>query len=148
MWVKGRDNEFVRYLHTSLPAADPHHVFAAVVRTSVEPSVARVDVEPCFGEQRLPALRLEPPQRHLRRAARAADGERQRLLSAIPIRTLEVPRLALEPEAVGLLDVLVRRGEDVEDQPPAGQEQLAGGAEGLEPLLVGCEMEVGAEGAG
>src|SRR2546430_8710653 len=145
---RGRDNEIVRYLHTSLPSSDPHGVFAAVVRTPVEPPVARVHREACFGEQRLPALRLEPPQRHRRFAARAADGERQRLLAAIPLRPFEDARLALEPETMRRLDVLARRREDVEDEPPAGEEQVAGGPERLDSLGVRPEMEVRAEWAG
>ena len=47
-----------------------------------------------------------------------------------------------------LLDVLARRREDVEDEPPAGEEQVAGGTERLDSLGVRAEMEVRAKRAG
>src|SRR5215831_14732164 len=63
----------------SASACDPHRVLAAPERPAVEPAVAGLDGEAGLAEERVPALRLEPRERHRRRAARPADGERQRL---------------------------------------------------------------------
>src|SRR4029453_1389344 len=65
--------------------------------------------------------------------------------SPIPAGTLEDLRLALDPAAVGLLDVVSSRCEDVEDQPPAWDEQLAGSAERGDSSLLVREMKVGPE---
>ena len=129
-------------------SGDPDGVFAARVRPPVEPAVARVDGEAGLGEERVPALRLEPPERHRRRALRAAHREGQRLRLEIPVGALVDPRLALDPAAVRLLDVLLGGREDVEDEPAAGLEQLPRRAERLEPLLVRGQVEIGPERAG
>ena len=71
----------------------------------VEPPVARKHLEARLREQRVPARGLEPPQRHRRLAARAADGESQRLRVEIPVGALVDAGLALDPAAVRLLDV-------------------------------------------
>src|SRR5262249_61333332 len=61
--------------------------------------------------------------------------------------TLEDARLALEPPALGLGDVVVARGEDVEDQAAAVDQQLARRAQSLEPLLVRVEVQERPKGA-
>ena len=48
-----------------------------------------------------------------------ADGERERPRALVPVGALEDARLALEPAAVRLLDVLAARREDVEDEATA-----------------------------
>src|SRR3954453_21139993 len=97
-------------------ACDPDGVFAAVVRPSVEPAVARFDPEPCFCKQCVPPFRLEPPQLHRRIAARSPHRERKRLLFHVPVRALVDTRLALDPTSIRLVDVVLRRLEHVEDE--------------------------------
>ncbi len=70
-----------------------------------------------------------------------ADRERERPRALVPVGALEDPRLALEPAAVRLLDVLAARGEDVEDEAAAGLEQRAGGAERAQLLVLGLHVE-------
>ena len=72
-----------------------------------------------------PLGRREPGEQHRRRLLAAPHGERQRPLALVPVGALEDPGLALEPAAVRLLDVLAARGEDVEDEPAAREQQLA-----------------------
>ena len=63
----------------------------------------------------------------------------------IPVGALVDARLALDPAAVRLLDVLAGRREDVEDEAAARPQQLARGAQRLEPLLVVPQVEIRAE---
>src|SRR5438045_9595483 len=93
----------------------------------------------------MPAFGRDPPERHRRGALRAAHRERERLRREIPVGSLVDARLALDPATVRLLDVLAGRREDVEDEAPAGQEQLARGAECLESLVVVPQMEIRAK---
>ena len=121
----------------SFSEGDPDAVLAAGERPPVEPAVAREHLEAGLGEQRVPRARA--------RATTASSstrpaGPRTESVSVcaveVPVGPLVDARLALDPAAVRLLDVLAGRREDVEDEPPAGPEQLAGGAERLEPLGV------------
>ena len=61
--------------------------------------------------------------------------------TAVPAGPLVDPGLALDEAVVGLADV--RRGglEGVEDQPPAGRQELAGRAQGGQPLLVAAQVQ-------
>src|ERR1700751_5945122 len=104
----------------SFSAGDPHAVLASGERTPVEPAVAREHVEAGLGEKRLPTLGLDPPERHRRGTLRPSHREGERPRGEIPVGALVDAGLALDPAAVGLLDVLARRREDVEDQTPAG----------------------------
>src|SRR5262245_52799636 len=90
----------------SLSAGDPDTVLAAGERPAVEPAVALEDLQAGLGEERVPARGLDPPERHRRGALRAADRERQGLSREIPVGALVDVRLALDPAAVRLLDVL------------------------------------------
>ena len=102
---------------TLAAARDEDHVLLAVVRSPVEPAVQRLDVEAGLVEQ--------PEPLGQRRASAApnvvaAPSERTESESVrellVPVGALEDPRLALEPAAVRLLDVLAARSEDVEDE--------------------------------
>ena len=55
----------------------------------------------------------------------------------VPVGALVDLRLALEPAAVRLLDVLLRGREDVEDEASAGLEQPPHRAERAPPVAVG-----------
>ncbi len=68
-------------------------------------------------------------------------------LARVPVGALEDSRLALQPPAVRLLDVLAARREHVEDEAATGHEQVVGGAQRLQPLRLAVEMEIGPEGA-
>ena len=92
------------------------------VRRAVEPAVARVDLEAGLGKKRVPPLRLEPPERHRRLLVRSAHREREGLPLEIPVGALVDAGLALDPAAVGLVDVVLRGAEHVEDQPSAVDE--------------------------
>src|SRR5262249_60491416 len=59
---------------------------------------------------------LQPVQRETRADLAAAHGEPQRSCALVPVGALEDGRLSLQPAAVGLLDVLARRREDVEHE--------------------------------
>src|SRR5207237_10169097 len=100
-------------------AGDPDAVLAARERPAVEPAIAIEHLEAGLGEERVPARRFDPPERHRRGALRAANRESERLRSEIPVGALVDARLALDPAAVRLLDVLAGRREDVEDEAPA-----------------------------
>ena len=63
----------------------------------------------------------------------------------VPVGALEDARLALEPEAVRLLDVLAARGEDVEDEAAARLEQAARRAQRAELLGLGLHVQERAE---
>src|SRR6187431_1101719 len=104
-------------------------VLAARVGPTVEPAPLRLDVEAGAVEQQPPLGRREPGEVHRRGLLAAPDRERQRPLALVPVGALEDPGFALEPAAVRVLDVLRTRGEDVEDEPAAGHEQLARSAE-------------------
>jgi hypothetical protein len=82
------------------------------------------------------------------RCIRVSPGEGEHPLVEVPIRSLPDSRLALEPAAVRLLDVVAARGEDVEDEAPAREQECVDGLERLDPVLVGLEVEQRAEGAG
>src|SRR5262249_28897575 len=124
---------------------DPDAVLASGERTPVEPAVAGKDLEAGLGEERVPAGGFDPPQRHRRLALRPTHRQRQGLLHEIPVRALVDARLPLDPAALRLLDVLAGGCEDVEDQPPAGAEQLPRGTQRLEALVVVAQVEVGPE---
>ena len=83
-------------------------VLAAGVRPAVEPAPLRLDVEAGAVEQQPPLGRREPGEMHRRRLLAAAHRQRQRPLALVPVGALEDPRLALEPAAVRVLDVLAR----------------------------------------
>src|SRR2546428_1161236 len=106
-------------------ARDPNHVFAAVVRRSVEPAVAGLDPEGGPLEELVPLGRRDPRERHRRLALGAADGERERPRVLVPFRAFVDARLALKPAAVRLGNVVGAGGEDVEDETSAWEEQLA-----------------------
>ena len=63
----------------------------------------------------------------------------------VPHRKLEDPRLALEPLALRLGDVVSVRSEHVEHKTAAGQEQIVGGVEDGQPVLVRVHVQQGAE---
>jgi hypothetical protein len=79
------------------------------------------------------------------RRSGAPDREDERPRADVPVGALEDPRLALQPEAVGLLDVLVARREHVEDEPAARLEQRRRGGERTELLPLVDHVEEGAE---
>ena len=68
-------------------------------------------------------------------------------VARVPVGALEDLGLALEPARVCVRDVVLRRLEHVEDEPAAGQKQLAGGLERLDALGVVGHVQVRAEGA-
>ena len=72
-------------------------------------------------------------------SAERTDRESVRLPR--PVGALEDPRLALEPTAARLLDVVSTRGEDVEDEASAGLEQCAGRAQRTKLLGFGFHVE-------
>jgi hypothetical protein len=130
------------------PTGDPDGVLAALIWTHVEPAVAGDDLEVRLLEQVPPFVRRTPGEVHAGLTALPAHGEREDAPSEIPVGPLPDPRLALEPAAVRLLDVLAARGEDVEDETPAGHEEAAHGSKGLEPFCVGLDVEESAERTG
>src|SRR3954447_23179979 len=110
-------------------AGDPDRVFATCVRPAVEPAVAGDYLEARLLEQRPPFVVREPGEHEGRRGAPAAHRQCQRARVRVPVGTLEDPGFALEPAAVRVGDVLRARREDVEHEPAARQEQLAGRAQ-------------------
>ena len=86
------------------------------------PGTRRVLLEAGLREERVPALGFDPPECHRRGALLPAHRQRERLRHEIPVGSLVDARLALDPAAVRLLDVLAGRSEDVEDQPSAGED--------------------------
>src|SRR5919106_947820 len=114
--------------------ADEDHVLVPCVGPLVEPTVERLDLEPCPVEEAKPLGGREPvePERHLVLAR--ADGERERARARVPDRALEDPGLPLEPAVVCLLDVLPARREDVEDVGAAPNEECARRSQGDELL--------------
>ena len=78
-------------------------------------------------------------------AVRRADGERQRARVLVPVGALEDSRLALEPAAVRLLDVLPARREDVEDEVPVRLEERVRRPEGAKLLLLRLHVQERAE---
>src|SRR6187399_3142020 len=110
-----------------LRPADPDLVFAALVRATVEPAVELLGHEACVLDQGVPLGRRQPVEREARALLGAPDGERERPSALVPVGALEDARLALEPDAVGLLDVLGVRCEDVEHEAAAGLEERGGG---------------------
>src|SRR5678815_3674441 len=94
-------------------SCDEDHVLAAAVRRAVEPAEAGLDDESGLLEELLPFLAGDPGERHGGRSFRAADREGQRSLVRVPVGELVDPRLALEPAAVRLGDVVGLRLEDV-----------------------------------
>ena len=119
-------------------AADPDLILAAVPRAPVEPAVERLDLEARLLEQRVPLRGREPVEVHRGGLVVAAHGEDERPRARVPVRALEDPALALEPEPVRLLDVRRGRREDVEDESAVGLEHRCGSLERPELLrLVG-----------
>ena len=66
---------------------------------------------------------------HGRRFVAPAHGERECPAALVPVGALEDPALTLDPAAVRVPNVLATRREDVEDDPPTLNQQLACGAE-------------------
>src|SRR3954471_4592794 len=97
-------------------AADPDGVLAAAPRSTVEPAVDGVDDPALVAQQLLPLRDREPRERHLRLGLRAAHAEDQRARLLVPLGPLPDTRLAFEPPAVRVGDVVRARCEDVEDQ--------------------------------
>ena len=79
------------------------------------------------------------------RPPRPPNRERERPRALVPVGALEDPGLALDPAAVRRLDVLAVRREDVEDEPPRREEQLAGGGERCQPVVLRHHVQEGAE---
>ena len=73
---------------------------------AVEPAVDGLDREPLVREQLPPLGDGEPRERHLRLGVAAADAQDQRPRVLVPVGALPDARLALEPAAVRLGDVL------------------------------------------
>src|SRR2546429_1722832 len=96
---------------------DPDGVFTPRLRTTVEPAEAADDLEAGLLETLAPLVRREPGEHERRRAGLTAHRERQRPRFGVPVRPLEDAWLALEPTAVGLLDVVAVGGEHVESEP-------------------------------
>src|SRR6187551_1607043 len=126
---------------------DPDAVLAAGEQPAVEPAVADLDLEAAHVEQHAPLHWGKPRERHGGGAGRASDREGERARGGVPVGALEDARLALQPAAVGLLDVVLRRGEDVEDEAAARWEEIVNGGERADPLRVGLEVQERAEGA-
>src|SRR5262245_20525951 len=120
---------------------DEDHVLLAAIGPAVEPAVQRLDLEAGLVEQLQPLGRGKPVEREGdRRTVRAdREGECSRLL--VPVGSLEDPGLPLEPATVRLLDVLAARREDVEDEVPAGLQELARCAERETLLVLGGHVE-------
>src|SRR5512133_584645 len=129
-------------------AGDPNGVFAARVRAPVEPPVAADDLEAGTLEQLAPLVIREPREHEARLAGFAAHRQRQRALLRVPVGTLEDPWLALEPAAVRVGDVARTRGEDVEHEPSAGEEQLARCSERTQARVVVEQVQEGAKRTG
>jgi hypothetical protein len=83
---------------------------------------------------------------HRRGLLATAHGEGERPAALVPVGALEDPALALDPAPVRVLDVLAARREDVEDDPPTFDEQLAGGAERAEAVGLGRHVQQRAKG--
>src|SRR5688500_984870 len=120
---------------------DEDHVLVAVVRVAVEPAIHAVDDESRLVEQAEPLGDGEPVEAEGRHGSVRADGERERPRALVPVGPLEDARLALEPAAVRLLDVLAARGEDVEDEAAVGLEEVARRTEGAQLLLLGLHVQ-------
>ena len=101
------------------PLADPDHVLAALERPPVEPAVERGDVEARLVDQAPPLDRREPVQLHRGGGVARPHRQPQRPRRLVPVGALEDALLPLEPEAVGLGDVLGARCEHVEHEPAA-----------------------------
>src|SRR6478609_3117193 len=134
-----------RGLTPSEASRDEDHVLTAAVWAPVEPAVAGFDDEPCLLEEIEPLAARYPRQRHRRRALGALDGERERPRAGVPVGALVDVRLALEPAAVRGRDVVVARGEDVEDQATARDERVTRRGERVGAVAVICQVQVGAE---
>ena len=61
------------------------------------------------------------------------------------MRSLENPRLAFEPAVLGLRDVVRARGEDVEDEASAREEQAVRRGQHPQPVLVRVHVQQRAE---
>src|SRR5207244_12682666 len=90
---------FFRNLRGSIPARDPDAVLTAGEGPPVEPAVAGGHLDAGLGEERVPPLGLDPPERHCRLTLAAAHREGQRLRLEIPVGALVDARLALDPAA-------------------------------------------------
>jgi hypothetical protein len=130
----------VGHLHFCL-AAHPHLVFAAVPLAPVEPAVERLDDEPRVLDQRVPLGCGEPVELHRGGMLVAAHREDELPGALVPVGALEDAALALEPETVGLLDVLRARREHVEDEVASGLEQARRGPQRLELLALVRHVE-------
>ena len=103
--------------------AGPDHVLVAAERTAVEPSVEARDVEAGLrrsaGAIRSPRASAAPSRRPTRRSGPTAAASSR----LVPVGALEDPA-SRSSEPVRLGDVLEARREDVEDEVPAGLEEL------------------------
>src|SRR5512132_773730 len=124
---------------------DEDHVFAPAVRGAVEPAIAGLDHVPGFLEQVDPLVARDPGEGHSRGAVRALDRERQRPRVRVPVCALVDVRFALEPAAVRLGDVVVARGEDVEDQASSRDESRSSRSERLCAVAVVGQVQVRAK---
>src|SRR5881396_1327616 len=104
------------YSSSGSSATDPDGVLVAAPGAAVEPAVDRVDDQALPLEQRAPLRDREPGEAHLGLACAAADAEEQGARLLVPVGALPDPRLALDPAAVRVGDVVGRRREDVEDE--------------------------------
>ena len=83
---------------------------------------------------------------HRRGFLSPAHGEGERPAAFVPVGALEDPALALDPAPVRVANVLLARCEDVEDDPPALDQQLAGGAQRAQAVCLGGHVQQRAEG--
>src|SRR4249920_2969054 len=138
--------QVIRATLTRRAAADPDRVLATSIRTAVEPAVVAEDIEARLLDQPAPLLRREPRELHRRRVLGASHREREASALGVPLCALEDPRLALQPAAVRLGDVVRAGREDVEREPPAGHEKPTRSRERSQALLVRVEVQIRAEG--
>src|SRR5687768_12841912 len=108
---------------------EPDGVLAASVRAQVEPAVAGDDLEARSLEEAAPLVGGDPGERHGGLRLLATDPQGEDAALEVPVGPLPDAGLALEPPAVRLLDVVGARGEDVEDEAPAGNQQTEGRSE-------------------
>ena len=109
-------------------SAHPHLILAAVPLPPVEPAVERLDDEPGVLDQRVPLRRREPVELH-RRCCSSLRTESDELPCAlVPVGALEDAALALEPQAVGLLDVLALGVKTSKTRWPPGSSSRAAAA--------------------
>src|SRR6266849_5111695 len=126
---------------SALRATEPNRVLAVLVRATVEPAVARLDLEALIDEERAPLARVEPRELHRGLRAFVSNRERERPLPLVPVGALEDPGLALEPASVRVFDVAAGRREHVEDEAAARNEQAPCRAQRTPPVFVRLEVQ-------